>query len=357
MRGVLTNIETGEPLEMTEDNSGDTMRHAIESLIGYENIEIVTMDMANGYKKQIELALPQATIVIDKFHVIQDMSTKVRVIRKRLFETLKAQKGLSNEQYRLLNTASQDNYLFRYSDLAIRERPEKAKMMAELCQTFPEMNTLRRLKKGFEEIYLCSSREDAEATLSEWQDMVKKTDRSLFKEMYTLKNSMSYWEPYILNYFIPGCQFTNAVTEGVNSFTQRVNQMGNGYGFPALRAKVLYYHLVTEAPQYAFQKTVVDHQSRPSGSMGFYVPHIINDNKTIEEVVQVQRQPWEMESVSALNFAEPDSFLFLFGDNEDLFWPEEVSDDLTEDELAHESIENQMFGELEDAGDYYETLF
>ena len=51
---------------------------------------------------------------------------------------------------------------------------------------------------------------------------------------------MKKWSKYIFSYFDEGCKYTNAATEGVNSFIDKINDLGRGYGFEALRIKSLF---------------------------------------------------------------------------------------------------------------------
>lgn len=72
MSGVLTDIERGCLIEMTEDRKNPTMQAAIESMEGYdENIDLVCMDMTIGYKNMVQLCCPKAKIIVDKFHVVR----------------------------------------------------------------------------------------------------------------------------------------------------------------------------------------------------------------------------------------------------------------------------------------------
>ena len=68
--------------------------------------------------------------------------------------------------------------------------------------------------------------------------------RSLSKQGFTR------FKDYILNYFNKGCNFTNAATEGLNRKIDKINNVGNGYSFKALRAKALYSPLFEKRTRY-----------------------------------------------------------------------------------------------------------
>ena len=71
MRGVLTDTENNRLIEITPDNTKPSIKKAIQSMKGWENIEVVTMDMAKGYRYTVNEMLPNALVIVDKFHVVQ----------------------------------------------------------------------------------------------------------------------------------------------------------------------------------------------------------------------------------------------------------------------------------------------
>lgn len=240
MRGVLVNIETGELLEFLEDNSAKTIQSAIESLSGYGNIRVVTIDMANQYLGTIQKCLPDAKVVIDRYHVIQDLYKRIVTIKKKIHEYERGHLAPDDAfGAELLTQLSKNAYLFRFNKKKVYECPRRAQLMADICKHFPNLNKLRVLKETFEEIYYAQNRDEAQAKYNAWRELVKKADQNMFGEMHSLMRSMDYWMPNILNYFEPGCKYTNAAAEGLNSLVERINLKGSGYSFNRLRAKLL----------------------------------------------------------------------------------------------------------------------
>ena len=85
MRAIFTDIENRVLLEMCPDNKKDTVIAAIESMVGYDtNIEVVTMDMSCGYRTYVQECLPNAAIVVDKFHVCQSVYEKIAKARSKI---------------------------------------------------------------------------------------------------------------------------------------------------------------------------------------------------------------------------------------------------------------------------------
>lgn len=229
------NGESGCLLEMCEDNKRDTILHTIENMVDYDtNIEIVTMDMACGYRSYIQECLPRATIVVDKFHVYQDFLTKVGTVKTKITEHIKSRinampEGPEKEHLNaIMKMAQANNYLFRFGEEKIAGDPSRLSKMANICEAFPEFNHLRLIRTGFERIYASADRASAEAVCDKWAKLIPPAghkqitaweehfhvDAELFAELRPFRNTITRnWRNEIFNYFNVNCQFTNAVAK------------------------------------------------------------------------------------------------------------------------------------------------
>lgn len=294
MRGTLVDVESGNLLDMLEDNDETTMTAAIKRLKDWDtNIEVVTTDMANRYLKWLPSLLPNATIIIDKFHVIQDIQSKVSATAKELYAYRKALiDQLPDEeervrQKRILKLVAENKRLFNYSmESIIRdETGKKARKLDTVMDAFPEFRLLRTLYYYVEDMYNQETREDAERAWDEWQDLLPPASKGQYRtwcERYNLeegcferfktftRSGFTLYKPFILNYFDPGCRHTNAATEGLNNLIGRIDRIGNGYGFKHLRAKALYASNINERVYYSLDiKTVI---TGGSSHIGFATP-------------------------------------------------------------------------------------
>lgn len=281
-RAIYVNIETGTLLDMSPNNRKETVEKVITSMDGYENIEIVTTDMAQGYKPLIEEILPNAKIVVDKYHVVQALSKATSITKTLLTEISHSEvNALPAGEERMrkdstLTKAGKDSYLFKFKEKSVMEDEKRKSIMAELCEEFPNFNTLRLLKDGFMRIYQSTSRDEADQAYDEWKTLLKNADKELFLEFHHFGGTVKRWHKEIFQYFEPGCQFTNAASEGINSLIQAVNTQGRGYGFETLRIKVLY------RPEAALTQRVFRKQkSRFDGGEKGYMTVIDRPDKNI----------------------------------------------------------------------------
>lgn len=277
MRAIFVNIETGRLLEIRPDNKEDDIVKTIESMQDYDkNIEIVTMDMANGYRSHVQLCLPKAKIIVDKYHVFQDLSRKIakaktgimEEIGRQISEVAKHDDMQARHLRDVRDSLLRNPYLFKFGKGKLEEKENRLKTLADVCQTFPELNHLRLLKEGFERIYSEShSREQAEEFYEFWKQLLPPTrgknkiaewekrygvNASLYNELVSFGRAVEMWHTEIFNYFDKGCQFTNAASEGTNSKIQRINALGAGYGFKHLRARALFSEYVGPKTAYNF---------------------------------------------------------------------------------------------------------
>lgn len=281
MRGTLVDIENGNLLDILEGNSQKEFRDAIMKLKDWDkNIKVVTTDMNNSYLHWMPDFLSNATFVIDKFHVFQDVNNKVKLAKTALYEYRKNLiKGMVDKEEKAkaketLKLISENNRLFNYSSYNLESgNGEKALKLATVVDAFPEFALLRRIYTTIEEMYVQSTREDAEKIWDEWQELLppptkdeykkwcKKhnVDAKCFEAFKSLRRvGFIQYKPYILNYFNPGCRFTNATTEGLNNLIGTINSSGNGYQFKHLRAKCLYASLIHERIMYSIDINTIE---------------------------------------------------------------------------------------------------
>lgn len=223
-RGVITNIENNTVVELLANRNKETVIKYLSQLNGHEQIQYVTMDMWRPYKDAVEDVLPQARIVIDKFHVVKMANEALERVRKSFRESLtpKQRRGLMHDRFVLLK---------RESDLDAKEKDR----LSTWLETYPELGLAYRLKEDFFKIYDAESRHNALTRFADWEKSITPDVRDAFADLI---RAWRNWQPYILNYF--DHPVTNAYTESLNSLIRVMDRLGRGYSFEALRAKILF---------------------------------------------------------------------------------------------------------------------
>lgn len=310
-RGVLVDIESGKLLDMLVDNKKDTMIAGIKGLKDWDkNIEVVTVDMNAGYISWLPELLPNATIVVDVFHVVKNVEKTITKSRKKLIEyRQRLIEEIPDEMERarqseILMIVRKHPKLFNYSTarLARDGKDERKKQLATVIDAFPEFKMLHNLRYYVEFLYEQTNREDAQKVWDEWYTFMPPggpkqyqewCDTYMFdKECFDAWQSFSRFgfkrfEPYILNYFnSPETRFTNAATEGLNSLVTDVNMQGKGYSFQHLRAKCLYASLVHKRKVYRIKLNTFNKWKREDMRMSFMMHFNIPESIILYEDVE-----------------------------------------------------------------------
>ena len=136
-----------------------------------ENIEAVAMDMGPAYQKSVRDCLPNADIVFDRFHVMQNYSKAIG--NQRRIEYRKANKPgkelMKGCHYLLLKNA----------DKLKESQTEKLK---KLLDENTNLNTLYVLKEQLQTLWQAESVEAMQASLEQWCMMAEETNMLYLKK-------------------------------------------------------------------------------------------------------------------------------------------------------------------------------
>lgn len=188
-------------------------------------IKIVNLDMWEPYTLAVKAKLPQACIVVDRFHVMKNLNRGLTLARREI------QRTASNEVKEQLK-GSRWVLVKNQKDLNEKQRTK----LESLYQASPELKICHQLKEQFRTIFeTFTDREKAKTALLRWIKQVEKqTVTTLHSFLVTLKN----WFELILNHFVE--RWTNAFAEGVNNKIKLIKRRAFGYSnFDHFRLRIL----------------------------------------------------------------------------------------------------------------------
>lgn len=255
-RCVISNIENNTIVDMLVNRNKDTVAKYLTRMANHDKVLYVAMDMWAPYRDAVMAVMPQAMIVIDKFHVVRMANDAMERARKsiRAELTLKQKRGLMHDRFVLLK---------RQRDLTDKE----AFNLDGWVQNYPVLGEAYRLKEAFYAIYeQAISRDDALQRYEVWYKEVTPEIRPYFADLI---RAFTNWQPWILNYF--DHKVTNAYTESLNSLIRVMNRLGRGYSFEALRAKILFTEGVHKQ-KHARPKFERVRYSIPADAIGYGLP-------------------------------------------------------------------------------------
>ena len=227
MRGVFVDIENRRLIDITRDRKKDTVVDWLKKLKDPENLEIVTIDMWDGYKAAVyDTCDAKVKVVVDHYHIIQELEIRMMECRSKISESYPAGTFSKHKNYQSLLKSN-------IEDLNNKMR----EMLMRLFNKVPELKTCYGLKESFRSIYELTDRKKAEEAFEIWCKQIPDDER--FKPYRAFEKTVRSWHTEIFNFF--DCErFTNAATESLNNIIKKVNRQGNGYSFDILRAKILY---------------------------------------------------------------------------------------------------------------------
>ncbi len=223
-RCVITNIENNTVVDMLVNRNRDTVIKYLYQLKGKEQIEYVAMDLWQPYRDAVKTVLPDARIVIDKFHVVKMANEAIEKVRKALRAELtpKQRRGLMHDRFILLK---------RERDLT----PKEAFNLDGWTKNYPALGLAYRLKEDFYGIYEAKTQQQAQARYEAWYRCVTP---DIYEHFSDLIRAWTNWQPYILRFFEN--PITNAYTESLNNLIRCTDRAGRGYSWEALRVKILF---------------------------------------------------------------------------------------------------------------------
>ncbi len=223
-RCILVDIQTGETLDLLPGISKSQVVHWLSHMQAKERCKVVTMDMWKNYRSAVHGVLPNAAVVIDKWHIqkmANDALDKVRA-RHRRGQTTKAGKKNPWRVKRIL--------MARRHNL----KPRAELLLDGLLKNNALVADAYTTKEAFYDIWEAADRKAAESAFDAWEAAIP---ASVSAEFGAVAKTVANWRKEIFAYF--DHRYTNALTEAVNGLVKAINRDGRGYLFPHIRAKIL----------------------------------------------------------------------------------------------------------------------
>lgn len=218
-RLVLTDIKGRKLLDMKKDNHLRTVKNYLK-LLDKNVCRCVTMDFAPAYATAVNEILPEALIVVDKFHAVQEVNRCVDNVRKGI------QKRYLEEGYNIKRFKNAKRlFMSNWEDLS----NDAEECLSNWFSDIPEFYEAYMCKEMFRDIYLhAETKNQATEMFDRWVLSIP-----LFPEFAAMKKTMIKRREHILNYW--DAPYTNAYTESVNNAIKTIEKKGRGYRFERLR--------------------------------------------------------------------------------------------------------------------------
>ncbi len=203
---TLTNISSGKLLDVLENDRKETLDNWLKT-VDSERISEVCIDMRRMFLYCAKEHIPNANIVVDKFHVIayankamdevRSIFVPKRKVRKLLF---KGKEKLNEKERKKLKQIFKENE--KYHSLY------EAYFIKEKIRSFYMLKDKKKAKKELESIIFFCKNSDSRYTKA-------------------IGRTFTFWKEYILNYF--DNYSTNAFTEGCHTKIKMLKRTSFGF--------------------------------------------------------------------------------------------------------------------------------
>jgi len=189
-----------------------------------ERIRWACSDMANSYTDAIKEHCPNATLVIDKFHLVKKLNEAVDEVRKEQWRELK---GAERKAVKGLR------WVLGKSSLTRTEEDNEA--LKAIARSNRRIYRAWELKDEFEHFWSYSYKGSAASFLKRWESRAM---RSRLPSMKKFVNTLRRYKDNILTYMERS--LTNAVAEGINRKVKLAKHRASGYHGVAAFADMIY---------------------------------------------------------------------------------------------------------------------
>ena len=208
---AVVDIESKQVLGVVSGHRQESVAAFLTALRQPERVEVAVMDMHEPFRQAVELCLPRAKIVVDKFHVLMHVHRALDQVRTSL-QPAKGKKGeLFRSRYLLLTAVE-------------RLTPECRDRLVDILERYPILRQAWALKEAFRAWYHSPSRVEAERGLIDWEAEVRDKGLAPFKALFPMLRD---WRKELLDYF--DYPYTNGFLEGKNNRIKVIKRMAYGY--------------------------------------------------------------------------------------------------------------------------------
>lgn len=192
-----------------DDDRQATLRTYLQGLPADVRAKIrwVCTDFKPSYRKVVQQVLPQARVVVDHFHVIQDANR--RLDEARIMEQQYSRRGIPH--WPLVKNFE-------------RLTPKQEVQLHTILQTYPVLAAFYRLKESLRDLYAATSADEAKVLLDR---IFTNAETSDVPELLQWARTLRAWRSELLAYFEN--RITNGFTEGVHTKIKLLKRLSFGF--------------------------------------------------------------------------------------------------------------------------------
>jgi len=180
-----------------------------------EKIEVVAMDQHEGYAASVREHCPKATLVWDRFHLIQKFNDALNEDRREELLRIDPEGQMGD----LMN----NKYRFVFTKRAYKRTEKDKKHIDEVARLNEKMSKMEIIKERFHSMFNCNSKGEAEVVMAEvYQWAFDAKAWNIFNWVKAIREEKTFW-----NYFL--YKVTTGLSEGINRVIKGIKWQAYGY--------------------------------------------------------------------------------------------------------------------------------
>ena len=231
---VVSDSDRGVVLDVGQGRDKNSVKALLRGLLGdlKDEIQTITTDMWKAYISCVTELFPNATLIHDRFHLIQYLNKAIDQVRRR---EVKQHDELKHSRYALL-----------------KNKANRTENQEDIFQAIQKLNLqvsiAWRLREEFKAIFRCRTFADAKKYFKLWLESVKE---EAVNEVIQIAEMFERHREGVCNALCH--EQSNARAERINGKIQEVKTVGRGYRkFKNFRSAILFFHGGLELhPQYS----------------------------------------------------------------------------------------------------------
>ncbi len=200
----MWDLESGKAVAVVPGERQADVQRMLERHASRESVRAVAIDLSEAYRQAVELVLPDAAIVADKFHVLA-------LAGRALQEVHGERRRRGNLAWLLQRGAERLNQV------------ERARLL-EALSADPPLARAWGLKEALRGVYGKKRREEAAPALASW---IKEAEGSGLPSFRRTAATLKRWQKEVLNYW--RYPITNALVEGKHNRVKVLKRRAYGY--------------------------------------------------------------------------------------------------------------------------------
>jgi transposase len=200
----LWDLQTRNPIAVVSGERTADVQRMLERYADRKSVRAVSIDLSEAYRQAVQLVLPDATVVADKFHVIALAGRALREVHGE--------------------TRRRGNAAWLLQRAVERLRDAEKQQLARVLQQDARLTTAWRLKEELRALYRAPNAVAAGRLLGAW---IADADRSGLAPFRRTARTLRRWRREVLHYW--RYPITNAVVEGKHNRVKVLKRRAYGY--------------------------------------------------------------------------------------------------------------------------------